>query len=63
MALYETYLISKRKLSAAEYLLKIEKNPERVREAQFVPPKIGSDSFGHFEVNLNKPIYEVSLGR
>lgn len=63
MALYETQLINKRKLSAQDYLQTLEKQPNRVREARFVPPKIGSKSFGHFEVNLNKPLYEVALGR
>lgn len=63
MAIYETKLVTKRKLSARDYLQTLEKQPNRAREVQFVPPKIGSKSFGHFEVSLNKPLYEVSLGR
>lgn len=62
MALYEAQWVPKRKLTAYEYLRMAEKQPERTRDARFVPPKIGGKGYGHFEIGSRQGLYEVALG-
>ncbi|MCE8042470.1 hypothetical protein HOP60_09920 [Halomonas daqingensis] len=56
---YAGRLTTKRKLSAAQFLK--EQQAGSVTKGRFVPPQIGSAGFGHFEVDLVKPRYEVVL--
>lgn len=47
-------------LDASEYVVFIGKQHDNIKSSRFVPPKIGSDNFGFFEVELNLPIYEFA---
>lgn len=58
-ATFGSRLITKRKLTAKQFLK--EKQDGKVTRARFVPPSIGASDFGHFEVKLNRPHYEVIL--
>lgn len=53
------HMVTKRKMSAAQYLK--EQQSGTTTKGRFVPPRIGSAGFGHFEVDLLKPRYEVML--
>lgn len=47
-------------MSASEYLVFISKQREQIKSSKFQLPRIGSDDFGVFEVELNNPIFELA---
>lgn len=47
-------------MDANEYLVFISKQREQIKSSKFVIPKIGSDNFGMFEVELNNPFFELA---
>lgn len=60
--IFDAYLISgKKSVSADEYIDLIRNDRDEVKSAKFIPPKIGSEGFGRFEVELSSTTYEVSL--
>ncbi|MBJ2254592.1 hypothetical protein JFT59_25715 [Pseudomonas sp. MF6784] len=62
--IFDAYLISGRKsVSAEEYIDIIRSDRDDVKSAKFVPPKIGSEGFGRFDIELTSSTYEVCLDR
>ena len=44
-------------ISAAEYLNRWERGDESIKNAEILPPRIGSKSFGSFKVKNSKMVY------
>ncbi|SIR69699.1 hypothetical protein SAMN05216509_4038 [Pseudomonas sp. B10] len=62
-SLYDAFLLDgKKRISAEEYVDLATCHADEIISAEFILPRIGSDSFGEFEVELRTPTYEVSLG-
>ncbi|QMV65190.1 hypothetical protein VUJ49_09085 [Pseudomonas berkeleyensis] len=50
-----------RQMSPEQYLEFTESHSDEVKNVRFVPPRIGSEGFGVFEVETRTPQYEVCL--
>ena len=61
MKTYDARRVTSRSYSAKNFLREIEKNPEVASRARFVAPRIGSKGYGSFKVDLDRPLYEVSV--
>lgn len=48
-------------LNAEQYMQFVEDHRGNIKSVKFVPPRIGSASFGRFEVETDIPHYEVCL--
>lgn len=48
-----------REMSAEQFVQFSEAHAVEIKNVRFVPPKIGSDGFGVFEVETRTPHYEV----
>lgn len=60
---YDARKISSRRYSAAKFLREAERSPSKTANARFIPPRLGSKNYGHFEVKLDNPVYEVEVER
>lgn len=51
-------LIPKRErlISAENYLQEVATHQDNIKEVEFVPPKLGSRSFGSFRVRYDTPV-------
>lgn len=47
--------ITRETISSRDYLEISQSNPATIKTATFVPPKIGSNSFGSFDVEYRDP--------
>lgn len=61
-SLYDAFVEGKTRISAEEYLELATAQADEILSAEFVLPRIGSHSFGEFEVELRTPTYQVNLG-
>lgn len=50
--------ISRKKLAPVDFISFAKNKESQIKSTRFILPKIGSDSFGEFEVELNNPTYE-----
>lgn len=50
--------ISRKKLAPVDYISFAKGKESQIKSTRFILPKIGSDSFGEFEVELYNPVYE-----
>ena len=46
-------------ITAKEYLQLTEKDKRNIKDISIVTPKLGSNSFGNFKVELKSPEYKV----
>ncbi|KAF0844355.1 hypothetical protein FNL37_1799 [Methylovorus glucosotrophus] len=46
-------------LSPAEYITFSANSRNQIKRVKFVAPKLGSEGFGKFEVELSSPVYEM----
>lgn len=60
-AIYDAYRSTSRKLSPEGFMELSAKDRDEIKRVRFVPPKIGSHGFGHFEVETSSPHFEVSI--
>lgn len=58
---FTSKLVTKKKMSAKQYLNACQTNKNTSSKARFVTPKVGGSGFGYFEVELQRPHYEVVL--
>jgi hypothetical protein len=49
--------VERERVGPGQYL-ELESDPDRVESASFVPPKLGDDHFGYFEVEYRTPVYK-----
>lgn len=50
--------VMRERLSPSEFLSVLESKQDRVKSSNFVPPKLGDDHFGYFEVEYDEPVYK-----
>lgn len=51
---------SHRLVSPEEFLQMCEKESDNIRSSSYIPPRMGDEGFGHFEVHLKRPVYQKS---
>ncbi|CAB5577642.1 Uncharacterised protein [Pseudomonas putida] len=60
--LFEAYISSsKRSLTADQFIDLARRDRDEIKSVKFVPPKIGSEGFGRFDVELSSTSYEVAF--
>lgn len=60
--LFEAYLSTGRKsMTATQFADFVKTDRDEIKKVRFVPPTIGSDGFGRFDVELNSKHYEVAF--
>lgn len=52
----------KKRVSPAGFLRLTPKEKRNIQATQFVPPAIGSESFGEFVITWKTPVYAVEHG-
>ncbi|MBA1179564.1 hypothetical protein G7008_03520 [Pseudomonas psychrotolerans] len=60
-AVYDAYRAPTRKVSAEHFVEMTARSRDEIKRVRFVPPKIGSRGFGHFEVETGTPHFEVTI--
>jgi len=60
--IFDAYLSPGRKsLSAEQFIELARKDRDDIKSVKFVPPRIGSDGFGRFDVDISSSSYEVAF--
>ena len=56
----EVYLnpVERERLSPSEFIETVNRRSEDIRTTSYVPPKLGDDHFGYFEVEYDSPVYK-----
>ncbi|MCK9740002.1 hypothetical protein LT697_00390 [Pseudomonas syringae pv. syringae] len=58
--LFEAYIASgRRSMNAFQFAEYVKTDREMIKSVKFVPPSIGSEGFGRFDVELSSKHYEV----
>lgn len=49
--------VERERMSPAGFLATLESNADNIESSSFIPPRLGDDHFGYFEVEYRNPIY------
>ncbi|WP_017903571.1 hypothetical protein [Pseudomonas asplenii] len=60
--LFEAYLVNgRRSMTASQFADFVKTDRDEIKKVRFVPPVIGSEGFGRFDVELNSKHFEVAF--
>lgn len=51
----DSIVVTKESVTPADFLNIARKNSSAIKNTKFIPPRIGDNSFGHFEVEYRVP--------
>lgn len=49
--------VERERMSPAGFLSTLESDPDKIESSSFIPPRLGDDHFGYFEVEYRTPVY------
>jgi len=49
--------VEQERMSPSGFLKALESNADDIESSSFIPPRLGDDHFGYFEVKYRNPIY------
>lgn len=60
--IFDAYIVNGRKsMTASQFAQLAKSDRDEIKSVRFVTPTVGSNGFGHFDVELNSKAYEVAF--